>query len=101
MTRLSAIALVVLTTACGRDIPSATDVVPTTREGRWEQDLDVLSRQLAELHADAFARIPRERFDAEVAAVRGAIPSLDDDAIVVEMMRLIALIGDSHTSRCR
>ncbi len=72
--------------------------IPSDRDGRWQLDIDVFSRQLAELHPNLFARIPRSRFDSEVASLRAAVPTLSDPGVVVGLMRILALVGDSHTT---
>src|SRR5262249_56043300 len=41
---------------------------------------------------------PGEEFEAAVADLEGSIARLSDDEIVVELMRLVASVGDGHTS---
>ncbi|HEY7819655.1 MAG TPA: hypothetical protein VIG29_15650, partial [Vicinamibacteria bacterium] len=79
------------------DEPARTSL-PTDRAGRWEVDIDTFARQLTELHPNPFHRIPRSRFESEIAALRAGVPSLSDAAVVVGLMRILALVGDSHTS---
>lgn len=93
--------LMAIVCACGDSGAPTSPEIPTgapqTREDRWRQDLGVLSNQLRERHADLFFKLPQAQFDADVDALFSAIPSLEDTAIVVEMMRLTASIGDAHT----
>jgi hypothetical protein len=71
---------------------------PTDRVGRWQQDIDSFARVLSEEHANLFFRMPRSRFDSEVGALRAAVSSLSDADIAVGLMRILAMVGDSHTA---
>jgi hypothetical protein len=75
-----------------------TATIPSDRVGRWELDIESFARQLTELHPDPFARTPRSRFESEIASLRAAVPSLSDAGVVVGLMRILALVGDSHTT---
>jgi hypothetical protein len=68
-----------------------------TRDGRWRQDLAYLARELPRLHVDAFHAVDRAAFEAAVARLDADIPDLSDDAIIVRLMTLTALVGDGHT----
>ena len=86
--------------ACGGDSPPSPSVVPSpaaTRDGRWVQDLDYLSAELARLHANLFFRTPRADFERAVEDVRQAVPRLSDAEVVIGIMRIVALVGDAHT----
>lgn len=72
--------------------------IPSDRVGRWQLDIDSFARQLTELHPNPFARIPRSRIESEIASLRAEVPSLSDAAVVVGLMRILALVGDSHTT---
>lgn len=87
--------LVLAAAAC--DSPMSP-TIPSDRVGRWQLDVDSFARQLTELHPNPFARIPRSRFDSEVASLRAEVSSLSDAAVVVGLMRILALVGDSHTT---
>jgi hypothetical protein len=63
----------------------------------WRADLRELARELPARHANAFHTVSREQFAAEVAQLDAAIPRLTADQVLVEMMRIVALIGDGHT----
>jgi hypothetical protein len=79
------------------DDPART-TIPSDRVGRWELDIDSFARQLTELHPNPFHRIPRSRFESEIATLRAEVSSLSDPAVVVGLMRILALVGDSHTT---
>lgn len=64
---------------------------------KWREDLRFMAAEIEKLHKNAFNKISREEFYSEVRALDERIPSLDDHKVVVEMMRLVAMIGDGHT----
>src|SRR6187397_1491392 len=97
---LAATVLVGSLAACGGDSlpsPSAVPSPAATRDGRWVQDLDYLSAELARLHANLFFRTSRGDFERAVEDVRHAVPRLSDTEVVIGIMRVAALVGDAHT----
>ncbi|MDX1994532.1 MAG: hypothetical protein SF029_19275 [bacterium] len=70
----------------------------TTRNGRWEQDVDYLSSQLTYLHANAFHAVSEATFMQKADELRAQIPTLDDIQIIARMTELTALIQDAHTT---
>jgi hypothetical protein len=69
-----------------------------TREDKWRQDLQFLQRELPIRHKNLFFQMKREDFERSLAELNQALPSLRDDQIVVRLMRIIAAVGDGHTS---
>ncbi len=65
---------------------------------KWEEDLYVLSHELDSRHANAFFKIPKEQFYDKVKEVRTQIPKLTASQVMVKIMELVALVGDSHTT---
>jgi hypothetical protein len=65
---------------------------------RWQEDLDVLAREMPALHADLFHTLGRQQFDGAIADVRRRLDGLARHQVIVELMRLAAMIGDGHTS---
>jgi hypothetical protein len=90
-----------LTAAAAAFVPALRAVAaaapPTAMASAWLDDLDGFRRVLGERHVGPFERVSRERFDAELAALRSAVPALDDGRIAARFQRLVALVGDSHT----
>lgn len=64
----------------------------------WRADLEFLATQLPLLHKNAFFKITHAQFDQAVADLDRDIPTLRDYEIVVRLMRLVARIGDAHTT---
>lgn len=64
---------------------------------QWRADLAALARDLPLKHANAFAFLPRARFEAKVADLDRRIPAMNGDQIFVALAQLINAIGDGHT----
>jgi len=73
-TRLRILPAILLLGACGQK--SATSQVTSEQ---WRADLQHLARELPRHHINAFHSVSRERLAAEVAQLRSAIPTLNDD----------------------
>jgi hypothetical protein len=65
---------------------------------RWNEDLDVLARRMPATHANLFHTVGREQFDAAIAGIRRRLPDLARHQVIVELMKLVAAVGDGHTS---
>ena len=66
--------------------------------GQWREDLDELVEALQREHVDLHHTISPARFRSSVRSLRGRLPSLAGHAVVVELARLVAMIGDGHTA---
>lgn len=64
----------------------------------WRADLAALAAGLERTHPNPFHSVSRERFAAAVADLDRRIPSLARHEIIVEMARIVAMIGDGHTN---
>jgi hypothetical protein len=64
----------------------------------WRADLHVLATQLPERHPAPFTKITRAEWDSAVARLDRRLPVLSRDQILVELFRLVASMGDAHTS---
>ncbi|MBN1875481.1 MAG: hypothetical protein JXA33_14720 [Anaerolineae bacterium] len=68
-----------------------------TRDARWQQDVQYLAEQLSRLHVDAFHGVSQEVFEQAITQLRANISIMDDLDITLEIMRIVAMIGDAHT----
>ncbi len=67
---------------------------------RWAWDLDFLARRMEQMHWNLYAKISKERFHAEIAALKSAAATgLSEDRLRVRISRLLAKIGDGHTTQ--
>jgi len=67
------------------------------RNQAWRADLQYLAAELPKRHENLFFRVTRERFAREVARLNAAIPAKQDFEVKIAFMRLVAMVGDSHT----
>ena len=75
----------------------SNDAVLTLSSAQWKNDLDYLEIQLPKLHKNSFHTISEQTFQQQVNILSKKIDLLNDDQILTELMRLVALIGDGHT----
>jgi hypothetical protein len=85
------VAAVLVSQACG---PSTATMTPES----WRADLHTLAQQLPARHVDPFLHVSRDSFEHAVARLDAAIPRLPEHRLVLELGRLVAMIGDGHTS---
>ncbi len=64
----------------------------------WAADVRELRSLLDYWHINAYATSPAAVWDREVNALLERIDQLDDDRIILEIQRIVALAGDGHTS---
>jgi hypothetical protein len=60
-----------------------------------QADLDMLVEQLESIHPEPWHGVPRETFVAAVADIQERMPDLTDDQLLVEVMRLVAMISEN------
>lgn len=71
------------------------------RDEGWRYDVDFLvaeAKRMHGVHGGPERAAFSAAFDSAATALRERIPDLSNDAIVVEMRRLMALLGDAHTA---
>jgi hypothetical protein len=71
--------------------------VPDLTPAQWVEDLRAIGTRLPEVHRDAFHSLSREEFEREIDELERHIPGLEDHAVIVELARIVASIGDGHT----
>jgi tetratricopeptide (TPR) repeat protein len=64
----------------------------------WRADLRFFAEELPKRHKNAFHTMTRDEFDAAVKQLNEDIPRLKSEEILVRFMKLIAMVGDGHTS---
>src|SRR5689334_7339466 len=63
----------------------------------WRDDLRYLADELPRRHQNLFHTLPRPQFEQAVWALDARIPSLERHQVIVELARLVALIGNGHS----
>jgi tetratricopeptide (TPR) repeat protein len=79
-----------------RELVGLIDRDAFSRDDGWRFDVRFLAREVKRRAFDPFRYTSEQQFDAAVAALAEALPGLTDLQIVVEMDRLLRLLGDGH-----
>ena len=78
---------------------NAADLPADTASVRqWREDLAYLARELPRRHKNLFHTMRREQFDSALAVLDRKLPTLARHQIIVELARIVALVGDGHTN---
>jgi len=64
---------------------------------QWREDLHYLAEQIPKVNPRVFHRVTRDAFEAAVAGVDAKIATLPDHEIELELVRLVALLGEGHS----
>jgi len=64
----------------------------------WKQDLDFLSRELPAKHINLFFQLSRRDWEREVQRLEESLPSMSDVQVRTALRRLVASVGNAHTS---
>jgi hypothetical protein len=65
---------------------------------KWRLDLQYFSVEMPKRHKNLYHSMTREQFDAAVSRLNERIPTLTRNQILVELARIVAMVGDGHTS---
>jgi tetratricopeptide (TPR) repeat protein len=79
-----------------RELTGMIDTSALSRDEGWRVDLHFLAREMKRLAYAPFRYHPESVFDARVAEIELKIPSLSDLQILIEMEKLLVLLGDGH-----
>ena len=65
---------------------------------QWKQDLDFLGAELPKKHKNLYHNISETEFHTQIEELKAKLPSVNQNEIFVGLMRILASIGDSHTT---
>ena len=65
---------------------------------KWREDLRYMADQMPKYHNNLFHTITREQFDNSIKRLHDRIPQLARHQIIVEMAKIVAMVGDGHTN---
>lgn len=98
MYKLTFIALMMLMLPANLEAQaSPANARPVMNTEMWREDLRFMAAEIEKLHKNAFHKISRDEFYFELKALDEKIPSLENHQILVEIMKIVAMIGDGHT----
>ncbi|HEY3130373.1 MAG TPA: tetratricopeptide repeat protein, partial [Acidobacteriota bacterium] len=79
-------------------IVALIDTSRMSREEGWRYDLALLAREVKRKGYAPFRKISETEFDASIRKLNDSISNLTDMQIIIEMMKLMAKLGDGHTT---
>lgn len=79
-----------------RDIVALADTGELSRDEGWRHDLILLAREVKRKAYDPFRLVSEADFDAAVQKLHGSVPKLSDMQVIVEMRKLLRVLGDGH-----
>jgi hypothetical protein len=75
-----------------------TSPIPAADLPGWRADLGFLLTEMERIHPDLYHSIERDRLRTELNALDRRMPGMAAHEIVVDLARIVALVGDGHTS---
>lgn len=63
----------------------------------WREDLAVYRKQLEARHINLYHHTDKARFHAALEQLSAQLPSLNEQQVTVELMRITRMVGDGHT----
>ena len=76
----------------------AQNTAPKLTAEQWQADARFLGEELPKRHRNAFHRMKQAEFEREVKTLHDRIPTLNEDEIIVGLMKIVAMIKDGHTN---
>lgn len=64
----------------------------------WRNDIDYLSEELPKKHVNLFFKLSEKEFSKEIKTLKRNVYKLNDDEIMIELMKILTDIGDEHTT---
>jgi tetratricopeptide (TPR) repeat protein len=84
--------------ALAQDGGQTPAVVTPAEAEKWRADLSQLAEEMPRYHRNLFHTITPPRFGLAVKNLHDRIPALARHQIIVEMAKIVAMIGDGHTN---
>jgi hypothetical protein len=64
---------------------------------QWQEDLAFLQETVHKDHSFLFKKVSATDFDAEVAKLKAAIPTMADHEVMIGLQRIVSLFKYGHT----
>jgi tetratricopeptide (TPR) repeat protein len=78
--------------------PASPGEIPQLNGEQWRADLHYFAEQMPKRHKNLFHAMTQEQFTNAVQKLDGEIAVLNRDQIIVGLARIVARVGDGHTS---
>jgi tetratricopeptide (TPR) repeat protein len=69
-----------------------------SRDEQWRWDLDYFARRMKQMHWDLYAVVGEANFRRAVEELKRDVPGLKDHQVLLRLKRIVASVGDGHTS---
>lgn len=76
----------------------SVSVLDKAEAEKWREDLRFMAQEMPKRHKNLFHTMTRQQFDDAVKSLDARIPLLARHQVIVELARIVALVGDGHTS---
>lgn len=93
--RLLLMALMLL--GCSESAESTSRRLSPQEVLQWREDIDYLHQQLEQRHINLYHSVPAQQFARELSRIKTRLPQLTQAQLIVELMRVVKLVGDGHT----
>tara|TARA_R110002051_G_scaffold181774_1_gene251297 strand:+ start:69912 stop:71606 length:1695 start_codon:yes stop_codon:yes gene_type:complete len=67
------------------------------RKTQWQADLAFYNDRMKQFHFNLFSKISEKEWDAKITKLHNEVGTLNDNEIIVRLMKLAAIVGDGHT----
>jgi hypothetical protein len=84
--------------AFSQGVKPAGAAVEKTEAEKWREDLSHMAREMESRHKNLFHTMTRGQFESAVRSLHERIPTLARHQIIVELARIVAMVGDGHTN---
>ncbi|HSK70166.1 MAG TPA: hypothetical protein VK892_00615 [Pyrinomonadaceae bacterium] len=72
--------------------------VSAEEAAKWREDLRYMAEQMPVYHKNLFHTMSLEQFETAIKRLHERIPQFARHQIIVEMARIVAMVGDGHTN---
>lgn len=63
----------------------------------WRTDLTFMAKRMEQIHYNLFHTMSREEWNRAIKNLYERIPTLADHEVIVELVKIVAMVGDGHT----
>jgi hypothetical protein len=95
---LSPMLCIFFLSAAAQTKKQSVSVLDKVEAEKWREDLLYMAQQMPKLHKNLFHTMTRQQFDDAVSKLHTLIPSLARHQVIVGLARIVAMVGDGHTS---
>lgn len=94
---LAALSAPALAGSGDRPEPKTLSPMPEVWIHHWREDLAAARAALEERHPNVFHTVSAAELDAAFSKLSARLPQLQHHEVIVELARIVALVGDGHT----